>query len=777
MRPWEKRRSDDGLLLFDDTQSLGIGDLYRYKITVDKSKLEEEGISTDVLFVRVKNKESALLRPVYLTGPYACYVDVRPHNYDENKKFEGDEKIQFTSDLRPDEHFKAKLYLNENSRREDELYSWTVDVLSQVSVTSLPKVEYRIRIGTTKAASKHVPDVSPVKGFEIDVKDTDTLWNLPPKFPTKPVHLVIVTHGIFSNIGCDMLYIKDKIEEKTFPMDESINPNIVVRGCMDNMGKSARGVRYLGSRVGKFVISTVDLLNQIYKVDKISFIGHSLGGPTQAMALHYIAVKRPDIFDAQTGVKPINFIALASPFLGVVGDFPRYVSLALDVGALGVTGRDLTLRHTPVFFRNRLGGSRGPSRLHKLILEALPQSPALAVLERLVHRTLYANVLHDGIVPLRTAALLYLDWKSLAKVHEIRKQKAKALNDGDAALKKIPKPPASYTSSSSDQSSDTNTTKLNHNFPNGFSSAQDLAESGRASTPNDDTEITIGSSFSADDEKVDSRVENGNGIAQANSVEHDNGSKEKVDRHGNVQADGVEHGIENGKNNSEEKVDRHGNVQADGVENGKNGSNEEVDKHGSDNKASIGEIPVESMDKKAALQWLMPQGLSKGNRHAKYFRTQTMEMGTGSAEVHGRHKEEKQFVPPPNASTVMAAISVITAPIPTQEYIKDPSIRTDAIVHDKIYHPSELPPPHYTNRPFIKKVIYPNESNNRHQERIARLWQETMTWRKVLVDLKPDSHNNINVRRRFTNLFGNVAIADMVETHFGEEACQKYAVL
>lgn len=742
MRPWERCRTDDGLLLFDDTQSLGIGDLCRYRVIVDKSKLEEQGISTDVLFVRVKNKESPLLRPVYLTGPYACYVDVRPHNYDENKKFDTEEKIQFTSDLRPDEHFKAKLHLNENSRREDGLYSWIIDVLSQVSVTSLPKVDYRIRIGTTKAASKHVVDVSDVEGFEMDAKDTDALWNLPPKYPNKPVHLVILTHGIFSNIGCDLLYMKDKIEQKASSIDEAINPNVVVRGCMDNMGKSARGVRYLGTRVGKFVIKTIDLMNEIYKVDKISFIGHSLGGPTQAMALHYIAVKRPDIFDAKTGVKPINFITLASPFLGVVGDFPLYVSLALDVGALGVTGRDLTLKHTPVISRNGLGGSRGPSRLYKLILEALPQSPALAVLQRVIHRTLYANVLHDGIVPLRTAALLYLDWNSLAKVHEMRKQKAKSIKSGDPVMKQIPKPPSPSTNSSSDECSDHIKDEKRTNYPDGLNTPPDLV-SGSENSPSSHSDRLTSDKSTGEEEKY---------IATSNSTSNTTSNAY------NGKEPAQEAGTKGNSGNAE-----HG---------GKN-----RDANGNDHKDAIGEIPVESMDKMAALQFLMPQGLSKGNKHAKYFRTQTMDLDSASSEVTGRHDEEKKFIPPPHASTVMSAISVITAPVPTQEYIKDPSIRTDAIVHDKIYNPEELPPPHYTNRPFIKKLIYPNESNNRHQERIARLWQETMTWRKVLVDLKPDSHNNISVRRRFTNLFGNVAIANLVETHFGEKACKKYAAL
>lgn len=649
MKPWGETKKVEGDLIYEDIQCLGIGDLSRYRVIVDRDEIEneEDGANITELFLRVKNKENAILRPVYLTGPYACYVDVRPHNYDEDVKFVGEEVIQFTSDLRPDEHFKAKLLLNENSKMADGRHSWTIDVISQVSVSAIPKVSYQLKIGTTKAATKHIKQArASFKGFCVERWDTQRLWNLPPKYPEKPVHLVLLTHGIFANIGCDMLYMKDKIEEKTFPMPEDFNPNIVVRGCIDNMGKSARGVRYLGTRVAKYILATLDELNKNYKVDKLSVIGHSLGGPVQAMAIHYITVKRPEIFDPTTGVQPVNFVACASPFLGVVGDFPLYVSLALDVGAMGLTGRDLTLRHTPLISTEGIVSDKDKKPLHKLVLEALPQPPAKQVFERFIHRTVYANVLHDGIVPLRTAALLYLDWGSLAKVHDIRKRKALAASDG------------------------LNTPSASPSFES-----------------------------------------------------------------------------------SEEQEDK-----------------------------GVGEIPIEGMDKKAALQWMMPQALNKGKKYSKYVRTQTMEFDSDSSESDGgsnlkKKSTEESFTPPPEASPFMAAISVITSPSPTQEYLKNPASRTDAIIHDKVYHPNELPPPHYTDRPFIKKVIYPNESNNRCQERIARAWQETMPWRKVLVDIRPDSHNNICVRRRFTNLFGNVAVSNLVETHFGEEACRKYTAL
>lgn len=206
-------------------------------------------------------------------------------------------------------------------------------------------------------------------------------------------------------------------------MDESINPNIIVRGFMGNVGKSGHGIHCLGVRVGKYVLETVDKLNKKYKVDRISFIGHSLGGPTQSMAVRYISIKRPDFFDAVKGVKPVNFITLASPFIGVIGDFPFYLSVPLDMGALGLTGRDLNLKYTPLTSKDGLYADDEVYPEHsKYILEILPQAPAKKVFESFKRRTIYANVMDDGIVPLRTAALLYLDWRSIHKVQKIRKK-------------------------------------------------------------------------------------------------------------------------------------------------------------------------------------------------------------------------------------------------------------------------------------------------------------------------------------------------------------------
>ncbi|CAI4059308.1 putative hydrolase SKDI_04G6470 [Saccharomyces kudriavzevii IFO 1802] len=635
----------DGILLADERKTLRIGELYRYKFSVNKNVLKGQGLDVSQLYVRIKNEESSLLRPVYLAGPYSFYIDIRPHNYNENRKFPGKEAIPFIENLKPDERFKVKILLNKNSRVNDSsIYSWTIDIISQLAVTTIPRLQFTFRIGTTrKAVKKSGGRFVSTEGVSLEMWDTKSLWDLPPKFPNKPVHLVIVTHGIFSNIGCDMLYMKDKIEEMTFPMDEAVNPNIIVRGCMDNVGKSGHGIHCLGVRVGKYVLETVDELNKKYRVDRISFIGHSLGGPTQSMAVRYITVKRPSFFDPVKGVKPVNFITLASPFIGVIGDFPFYLSVPLDMGALGLTGRDLNLKYTPLTSKDGLYTEDDANSEHsKYILEVLPQAPAKKVFESFKRRTVYANILDDGIVPLRTAALLYLDWRGINKVQKIRKE--------------------------------------NKDPPN-----------------------------SSEYDPSDSPVSNGPSLS---SDENDN---------------------------------------------------------------NVGEIPAESPNKKATLQWTLPQAVIHGGKVNKYIRGQTNEATSDSDSEQGVTTDGQNFEPPKEANTVLSALSVLTAAIPNQEYIKDPAVRKDEIIHDKLYHPEELPPPHYENRPIVKKLIYPNESVNRIQERIAREWQETMTWRKVLVQIKPDSHNNIIVRRRFVNLYGYVAVEHMVENHFGFKICSELA--
>ena len=53
------------------------------------------------------------------------------------------------------------------------------------------------------------------------------------------------------------------------------------------------------------------------------------------------------------------------------------------------------------------------------------------------------------------------------------------------------------------------------------------------------------------------------------------------------------------------------------------------------------------------------------------------------------------------------------------------------------------------------------------EEKIARAYHRDLSWRKVLVSLEPDAHNNIIVRRKFANAYGWPVVKHLVDTHFG----------
>jgi hypothetical protein len=153
--------------------------------------------------------------------------------------------------------------------------------------------------------------------------------------------------------------------------------------------------------------------------------------------------------------------------------------------------------------------------------------------------------------------------------------------------------------------------------------------------------------------------------------------------------------------------------------------------------------------------------------------------------------------------------SIVNPPSPDFAFIYDPASRPkQTIVHDRVYKPSDIPPlkpasgsiskaatadsadatlrediaaldaeGHHTGHRARKAVAEATSSTRqaavrlekvRLEERIARNWHQDMDWRKVLVRLLPDAHNNIIVRRRFANSYGWPVIDHLCEHHFGE---------
>ena len=132
-------------------------------------------------------------------------------------------------------------------------------------------------------------------------------------------------------------------------------------------------------------------------------------------------------------------------------------------------------------------------------------------------------------------------------------------------------------------------------------------------------------------------------------------------------------------------------------------------------------------------------------------------------------KFPKDLRPPPPRTTFWESFpSLINPPLPGEDFITQPSCRPKTIFHDRLYTPEDIPPVSHSN----------SESSNgseeqttkreklRLEEKIARDWHCDMTWRKVLVKLEPDAHNNIIVRRMFPNAYGWPVVEHLVREHF-----------
>lgn len=407
---------NDAKILYRQVKRVRAGQTERFRITYTPSQIG----NLSSLWVKVKNTQLIALRAAYLVGPYVLYVDCKAHDYDSNEKYfiTADQPV-FEPQLSPGQSF----YMELSCHTMKPSYCWVVDVVSQILFNNTIDIDFEITVATSKSILHDMsfPETKvancdklgafvPSTVLTVHEFDTLDLWNLPVPQPDKPIHLVILTHGLHSNVSADMMYLKEQIDKQQLE-------NVVVKGYFGNIGKTERGIKYLGSRVAEFIVELVTK-NETFndgKVTKISFIGHSLGGLVQTFAIAYIQVNFPWLFEQ---IQPVNFIALASPLLGIVNENPVFVKLALLAGIVGKTGQDIGLKF--VEFDS------------KPLLYLLPSGPTHTILKRFRRRTVYANAINDGIVPLRTSSLLYLDYKGISELFNT------TINDTSTHTGKIP---------------------------------------------------------------------------------------------------------------------------------------------------------------------------------------------------------------------------------------------------------------------------------------------------------------------------------------------------
>ncbi|RPA98411.1 DUF676-domain-containing protein [Choiromyces venosus 120613-1] len=730
------------MLLLHTSNISKVGDIHRYTLTYTPPT-DRTGPPPTALHLRIKNTAPLPFRAAYLHGPYTLYVSVRRKEFqpwpsrtpgtqgrDEELRDEADRSSEggvgeggipeFDPHLKAGASFYAMLPLpaeliEDGSRNNDKdavrsdgeqqevVYdtkrrksvTWIVEVISQAIFSVNASVNFEVLLGedekclnigygfgsgsaSPRPGSAGSGDGGVLhKALHVRLQGTKDLWSI-PAFPSwgdedEKVHLVIVTHGLHSNTGADMLFMKEAIDEEYrkgeiaarekaeregTEFNEDDREIVIVRGYHGNVCRTERGIKFLGRRLAKYVLNLMNPnspppspvphklqkprkphhhphlavpLSPIpkdippYEITSISFIGHSLGGLVQTYAIAYIHAHAPDFFSLH---KPINFVTLATPFLGLSNENPIYVKFALDFGLVGRTGQDLGLTWRapfplPAFAKPSNSNEADTS---KPLLRILPTGPAHDVLEMFRNRTVYANVVNDGIVPLRTSCLLFLDWKGLGKVEKARRE-----NGAVGGL--VGWGPTTPW------------------FNTGARKSEEKVEENRVTEAPKTGEPT--------------RRETESGISTTSQ-------------------------------------------------------------DSSESSAATSSAPN-------ALTSILTLFRPQAAKHLPL---------------------SPNLLAPPRTSILEAAGDVLNPPLPSPAFILNPHSRPRTIFHDRIYSAADIPPPSQSNPMKV-------------EEKIARAYHAGVSWRKVLVRLEPDAHNNLIVRRMFANAYGWPVVQHLAATHFG----------
>ena len=719
--------------------------------------------------------------------------------------------------------------------------------------------------------------------FEDRKKAEEELKAARAKRKQKKVHLVVVTHGLHSNLGADMLYLKESIDEATVKakadakkrragrreeekrkaaaagvsttehhaaersnpdgttklpgqqMEEDLDESedeeeVIVRGFSGNAVRTERGIKYLGKRLAKYVLAMTypdqpfrsvtrsasdivktavkgdsnkvdsDLGEQAhshssireepensdneklaYKITSISFIAHSLGGLTQTYAVAYIQKHSPDFFDK---IKGVNFITLATPFLGLSNENPMYVKFALDFGLVGRTGQDLGLTwRAPNIAKSGWGAlvsGIGEGAKHKAekprdpgskpLLRVLPTGPAHVALKKFRNRTVYSNVVNDGIVPLRTSCLLFLDWQGLGRVEKARRENGlvgtmagwgwaelTGQNSSAAARKKWMEEMEQQQEAEADAA------------PSPDSNGDENGDGTNTPTRQGRGDVVP----QPDPDAVDSDVISLKGLKAPETARARGQAPKKT-----------------------AKIDD--NSDASPTANTKGPLDTIMD-------FFTPKPRVTSSSRQKIFQRSQTMNFDDSTTSLASESTQQSEStnGSGKTKVSGTSPTQEASAPP-KTSFFEAAGDLLAPPLPPLSFLVDPESRPRTIFHDRVYHPEDIPsPPKRKSTPtLLRRRTDTNMSQTSEastnssmsantmrgsgsggtddtsglkvEEKIARAYHRDLSWRKVLVRLQPDAHNNIIVRRKFANAYGWPVVKHLCDTHFSDAEVSRY---
>lgn len=708
---------------------------------------------------------------------------------------------------------------------------------------------------------------------EAEGQDQDTQDQSRTRMTKKKVHLVVVTHGLHSNVGADMLFLKESIDATvaqarkdarkrkesyrasqrtqkqttesggtnqtadqgdgkddeqtaTAPLsggqeeveDEPENTDeeeeTIVRGFTGNAVRTENGIQYLGKRLAKYILrftypdqpylpvkkglsksltdpfksetskakrygvpahsgssvrnaDSIKALEELpYTFTSISFIGHSLGGLIQTYAIAYIQKHNPDFFQQ---IKPVNFICMAAPMLGLSNENPMYVKFALDFGLVGRTGQDLGLTwRAPTLARggwNAMIGGLGSGQKDqekqadptvKPLLRILPTGPAHQVLLMFRNRTLYSNVVNDGIVPLRTSCLLFLDWRGLDKVDKARRENGLIGTVAEWGWAEL--------------------------------TGQNLSKEEEEATRDDRRK-------QLDEVDDDENVGRGDGesvpLPDEDETTQDN-------KRAPTRGSSDDTNTQDGRNSISSVNSK--STQQDG------GMWDTFMSFFRPSPASSSSIPRSKKTKKALTRGQtifkgedeLPEEVAEGRGIPTRNPTMRPHMGDLNGDIEGSKRplatrgdslirnENGELEAPPKTSIFESAGDILHPPMPSKKWLTDPSSRARTIFHDRVYHPEDIPPqPTKRQSTRFGRSTPPNSSPSANsqdsadsggikvEEKIARAYHRDLSWRKVLVRLEPDAHNNMIVRRMFANAYGWPVVKHLCDTHFADTFAAK----
>ena len=182
-----------------------------------------------------------------------------------------------------------------------------MEITSQAIFATAP-ITYRITLANSKENARTVAYtdklLSATHVLTVQKLTTEDLWIPPPIQPThKNIHLVVLTHGLYSNVTADMLYLKDRLEQVA-GLHSRPDGGVIVRGYSGNLRKTEIGIEHLGKRMASWLLAETLWLPDVEcfapdspRYSRISFIGHSMGGVVQLVAINEIdRITKGEIF-------------------------------------------------------------------------------------------------------------------------------------------------------------------------------------------------------------------------------------------------------------------------------------------------------------------------------------------------------------------------------------------------------------------------------------------------------------------------------------------------